>query len=537
MTIEAQIVPSIQGANLTPWLAYARLWQGSEIRPIFALKTRGGFGNVVQPALTIGACLANRYRVDYLIASGGYASVYRVTDLEVALALAAKEITDPDPWIREQFALEAQLLMSSHHPNIPRGYAHFEENGRAYLIMDFVEGQDLEQILSASLAQRGRPIEEAQALHWLVPICDALQEMHTQVVPVIHRDIKPANIKLSATGMPILIDFGLAKLGLTRATNQAAQGVTPGYAPPEQYLAQGKTDPRSDIYSMGATLYTLLTGREPPEAPNRLLSKSGHTGEPMVPARLLNPSISSNTAHIIDKAMAISSNDRHQSAQELQQEITASLLALEYGRMPVRMGTQTGPLPFTVPAEPEDMTQHRTAVRRKLDLPMVPTRILPPATGRVSQSTTRVLPSPTWFDLGGPLIKRMGKAGLVFSAIELYWGLLCTAALGGAIGTGLFTHTPSVLVAVAGVLWLGVVIALTALVVRAVDRPIARRGKISNGQRGVQGVLLVLLWLAMNVAAFFSLGGVSPVAGLFGLGFLGLASILTGLLSVANVLA
>ena len=493
---------------------------------------------MVQPALGIGAHLANRYRVDYLIASGGYASVYRVTDLQVALALAAKEVVDPDPGIREQFALEAQLLMNSHHPNIPRGYAHFEESGRAYLIMDFVEGQDLEQMLSNSLAQRGRPIEEPQALRWLLPICDVLHEMHTQIVPVIHRDIKPANIKLTAKGMPILIDFGLAKLGLPGPTNQAAQGVTPGYAPPEQYLALGKTDPRSDIYSMGATLYTLLTGREPPESPNRLLSKSGHTGEPMVPARLLNPSISSNTAHIIDKAMSVSPSDRHQSAYELHEEITFSLTTLEYGRMPDRVGTQTGPVrTMSAAPEPEDMTQHRTAIRPKIDLPMVPTRILPPSTAKIAPANTRVLPTPTWFNLGGPLIKWMGKAGLILSAVELYWGLLCTAALGGAVGTSGFTHPPSLPVIIAGVLWLGVVIALTALVVRAVDRPIARRGRLSDMRRWFQGFLLILLWIGINAAAFFSLGGVSPVAGLFGLGFLGLASILTGLLSVANVLA
>jgi hypothetical protein len=475
--------------------------------------------------------------VDYLIASGGYASVYHVTDLQLTTPLAAKEVVDPDPGIREQFALEAQLLESSRHPNIPHGYAHFEENGRAYLIMDFVEGQDLEQLLSTSLAVRGRPIDEGQALRWLLPICDALQEMHTQVVPVIHRDIKPANIKLTGAGVPVLIDFGLAKLGLPGPTNQAAQGVTPGYAPPEQYLAQGKTDARSDIYSLGATLYTLLTGREPPEAPNRLLSKSGNTGEPMVPARLINPAISSQTAHIIDKAMSVSSTERHQTARELQDEIKSALLTLEYGRAPAPHGQPTGPLRAITAAEARDVTMQHTAVRMRPDLPQVATRILPPPTAKIALPATRVLPAPAWFDLGGPLVKRMGKAGLVMSAIELYWGLLCAAALGGAVGTRGFTHPPSVLVIFAGVIWLGVVIALTALVVRAVDRPIARRGRLSDGRRWMQGTCLAVLWVTINSVAFFSLGGVSAIAGLFGLGFLGLASILTGLLSVANVLA
>ncbi|MBA3826701.1 MAG: serine/threonine protein kinase [Ktedonobacterales bacterium] len=503
---------------------------------------------MAQPALLMGAFLANRYRVDYLIATGGYASVYRVTDLTTGQPRAAKEVVDPDPAIREQFALEAQLLMRSRHPNIPHGYDHFNESGRAYLIMDFVEGQDLEQMLSQSMAQTGRPIDEVLALRWLLPICDALHEMHTQPIPIIHRDIKPANIKLTAAGVPVLIDFGLAKLGLMGPTNQAAQGVTPGYAPPEQYLAAGKTDARSDVYSMGATLYTLLAGREPPEAPNRLLSKSGHSGEPMVPARLVNPAISSATAHIIDKAMSMGASERYQTARELQDELASAVLQIEYGRKPTGFGAQTGPLPYIdpslVPTQEIETTQQRPIVTAAVAVaqmdpsytvprsalppfPEVPTRILPPGNQRGT----------AWFDLGGPLVQRMGKAGLVLSAVELYWGLLCAAALGGAVGTRGFKESPTVIVAIGAVVWLGAVIALTSFVVRAIDRPIARRGRISDGQRWFYAIALLMLWLGMNGVALFALGGVSPLAGLFGLGFLGLASILTGLLNAANVLA
>ncbi len=517
---------------------------------------------MAQPGLIAGIYLAQRYRVEYLIATGGYASVYRVTDMQVTASRALKEVIDQDAGIREQFALEAQLLMRSRHPNIPRGYDHFEENERAYLVMDYVEGHDLEQMLATSLAQRNRPIDEAQALRWLLPICDALHEMHTQPVPIIHRDIKPANIKLTALGVPILIDFGLAKLGLPGPTNQAAQGVTPGYAPPEQYLAQGKTDPRTDIYGMGATLYTLLTGREPPEAPNRLLTKSGHTGEPLVPARILNPAISAGTANIIDRAMSIGTTQRHQSARELQADLAAALHRLEYGRAPSTGGAQTGPLAKVVPAggptgpllargpsDSDGATMRRTAMRVPVAAPNVslpphapqgsvaPTRVLPPAPVATPVATTQVLRQPIWFNLGGPLVQRMGKIGLVLAAVELYWGLLCAAALGGAVGTRGFTHPPSLLVLGAGAAWLGIVIWLTALVVRAVDRPITRRGKLPAHRRWMQGISLGVLWLAMNAVALFALSNVSPVAGLFGLGFLGLASILTGLLTVANVLA
>ncbi len=509
-----------------------------------------GLGVVAQPALLIGAFLANRYRVDYLIATGGYASVYRVTDLTTGAPRAAKEVIDPDLAIREQFALEAQLLMRSRHPNIPHGYDHFNEQGRAYLIMDFVEGQDLEQMLSQAMAQTGRPVDEALALRWLLPICDALHEMHTQPIPIIHRDIKPANIKLTAAGVPVLIDFGLAKLGLMGPTNQAAQGVTPGYAPPEQYLAAGKTDARSDVYSMGATLYTLLAGREPPEAPNRLLSKSGHTGEPMVPVRLLNPAISSATAHIIDKAMSMGTSERYQTARDLQDELASALMGLEYGRKPMGGGTQTGPLPFIdpalVPTQEMGATQQRPAITAAA-IAVAPERgsyTVPRAAAPSVEVTTRILPPPkgrgrqaAWFDLGGPLVRRMGKAGLVLSAVELYWGLLCAAALGGAVGTRGFKESPTIAVAIGAVVWLVAVITLTSFVVRALDRPIARRGRLSDGQRWTYGIALLLIWLAMNAVAFLALGGVSPLAGLFGLGFLGLASILTGLLNAANVLS
>jgi serine/threonine protein kinase len=535
--------------------------KSSIIHPACAGDRAGGIGTVAQPGLTAGIYLAQRYRVEYLIATGGYASVYRVTDMQAMASRALKEVVDPDAGIREQFALESQLLMRSRHPNIPRGYAHFEENERAYLVMDYVEGNDLEQMLATSLAQRSRPIDEAQALRWLLPICDALHEMHTQPVPIIHRDIKPANIKLTATGVPILIDFGLAKLHLPGPTNQAAQGVTPGYAPPEQYLAQGKTDPRTDIYSMGATLYTLLTGREPPEAPNRLLTKSGHTGEPLVPARILNPAISAGTANIIDRAMAIGAAQRHQSARELQADLAAALYRLEYGHLPVTGGVQTGPLaavhagsptgplPVIRPSDSDGATKRRTAMRVPAAPPHVslpphssqgsvaPTRVLPPVPAASPIATTRVLDRRVWFNLGGPVVRRMGKAGLVLAAVELYWGLLCAAALGGAVGTRGFTHPPSPVVMLAGAAWLGVVIWLTALVVRAVDRTITRRGKLSATRRWMQGIGLVLLWLGMNAIALFALSNVSPVAGLFGLGFLSLASILTGLLTVANVLA
>jgi serine/threonine-protein kinase len=279
--------------------------------------------------------LNKRFRIEELIGSGGYASVYRATDLELGYARAIKEVTDTDQHVRKQFQLEAQLLINTSHPNVPRGYHVIEERNRMYFVMEFIRGKDLEELLNEALTQRGRPLDEAQSLRWMIDICDALQELHSLTVPIIHRDIKPANIKITPEGRPVLIDFGLAKLQKRdgRATATAAQGVSPGFAPPEQYMAKGRTDARTDIYGMGATLYACLTGKDPPEAPARLLAQTGatmHGGAALQPPRRLNPRISEPTERLILKALELSPAQRQQTAQQLQDELSVALNMLEY---------------------------------------------------------------------------------------------------------------------------------------------------------------------------------------------------------------
>lgn len=288
-----------------------------------------------QPAspgtLAPGTVLTKRYRIDALIGSGGYASVYRATDLTFGYERAIKEVSDPDPAVRTQFRLEAELLINSKHPNIPHGYHIIEDMGRLYLVMDYVNGKDIEELLNESLTQRQRPLEEAQVLRWALDICSALDEMHNLKVPVIHRDIKPANIKITPDGRPILIDFGLAKLHQREKggpTMTAAQGVSPGFAPPEQYMAKGRTDARTDVYGLGATLYACLTGKDPPEAPGRLLAQTGAGGThnmQLVAPRRLNPRISEETDRIIVRALELSPNNRQVSAHQLHDELATAL--------------------------------------------------------------------------------------------------------------------------------------------------------------------------------------------------------------------
>lgn len=283
-----------------------------------------------QSTLGPGTVLSKRYKIEQLIGTGGYASVYRASDLTFGYTRAIKEVSDPDPGVRNQFRLEAELLINSRHPNIPHGFHLIEEMNRLFLVMDYVQGKDLEELLNESLTQRGRPLDESQVLKWAIDICGALDETHNLKVPVIHRDIKPANIKITPDGTPILIDFGLAKLHQKGPTMTAAQGVSPGFAPPEQYMAKGRTDARTDIYGLGATLYACLTGKDPPEAPARLLAQTGAGGVGMslVAPRRMNPRVSEDTDRIVMKALELSPNNRQQSARQLAEELRASLARL-----------------------------------------------------------------------------------------------------------------------------------------------------------------------------------------------------------------
>jgi serine/threonine-protein kinase len=279
--------------------------------------------------------LAKRFRIEELIGSGGYASVYRATDLDFGYPRAIKEVSDPDHRVRTQFRLEAQLLINTSHPNVPRGYEVLEDRGRMYFVMEYIRGKDLEELLNESLTQRGRPLDEAQTLRWMMDVCDALSELHGLSVPIIHRDIKPANIKITPEGRPVLIDFGLAKLQRRdgNATATAAQGVSPGFAPPEQYMAKGRTDARTDVYGMGATLFACLTGKDPPEAPARLLAQTGatmHGSVALQSPRRLNPRISEPTERLTLKALELSPAQRQQSAQQLHDELGSALNMLEY---------------------------------------------------------------------------------------------------------------------------------------------------------------------------------------------------------------
>jgi serine/threonine protein kinase len=283
--------------------------------------------------LITGQILNSRYRIVRLLGQGGYGAVYRAWDMNLNGTCAVKENFKHSPTEQQQFTREASLLFKLKHPNLPRVFDQFTlpEEGQ-YLVMDYIEGQDLSEVIRNT----GGSIPASEAIPWIIQVCDALTYLHSQHPPVIHRDIKPSNIKITSDGKVYLVDFGIAKTGLTgRPTTLAARGVTPGFSPPEQY-GRAQTNARSDIYALGATLYALLTGEEPPSSTDRVV------GIPLQPPRQFNQDISQNLETVIMKAMAIEPWQRYATAVEfkdalLNQNTTlvpTSSLSIPKGRVP-----------------------------------------------------------------------------------------------------------------------------------------------------------------------------------------------------------
>jgi tRNA A-37 threonylcarbamoyl transferase component Bud32/ribosomal protein L40E len=294
------------------------------------------------PALPPGTLLGGRYLIQGYIGGGGFGHIYKAHDRVLGHRRAIKEAFYRDPQTQRQFRLEAEFILNARHANLVRGYAVFEQHGRFYLVMDYVDGHTVEEIAIQHIRHTGRPLPEAQVLDWVLPICDACHALHSQPTPIIHRDVKPANIKITRQGIPILIDLGLAKLFMQgTATIGAALAFTPGYAPPEQYQACGATDQRTDVYGLGATLFYLLTGYQPTEAPARL-------GAHALPTpRALNAEISPLTEAAILRAMVLDPQGRQQTAGELFAELHAARAALAPSLPATVMAASTGMQPCT----------------------------------------------------------------------------------------------------------------------------------------------------------------------------------------------
>ncbi len=262
-----------------------------------------------------GSLLNNRYRIVETLGRGGMGAVYRAVDESLGVDVAVKEnLFTTDDYAR-QFHREAIIMANMRHPNLPRVTDHFvlEEQGQ-YLVMDYIEGDDLRQHI-----EKQGTLNESEAIRIGAAVCDALTYLHTRKPPTLHRDIKLGNIKLAPDGNVLLVDFGLAKQAWEHEeTMTGARAMTPGYSPPEQY-GSARTDARSDVYSLGATLYAAITGVVPEDSLMRAVD-----GVTLTPVRKHKPSISPRLAGVIEKAMETGTANRYQSAAEFQ----AALLGL-----------------------------------------------------------------------------------------------------------------------------------------------------------------------------------------------------------------
>ncbi|HEX5736046.1 MAG TPA: serine/threonine-protein kinase [Blastocatellia bacterium] len=265
--------------------------------------------------------LQARYRIEHLVARSGMGAVYRATDLRFGNTVALKQVLAADHSVRDDihqaFEREARLLNKLRHPSLPVVHDYFETGeGGQYLVMQFIEGDDLGQMLRL----KSQPFPIVQVSQWADELLDALEYLHGQDPPVIHRDIKPANLKLTAGGRVCLLDFGLAK----DSGGQSIYGFTKEYAPYEQIQGEG-TDPRTDLYSLAASLYTLVTGKLPPDALARARSVMSQATDPLKLAHLQNPKVPLALAGVLNRALAINPDDRFPSASEMRAGLVAAV--------------------------------------------------------------------------------------------------------------------------------------------------------------------------------------------------------------------
>jgi serine/threonine protein kinase len=278
------------------------------------------FGPGADSPLTPDTVLQNRYCIVRQLGRGGMGAVYEAIDQRLGISVALKETLSSEASMRKQFEHEARLLASMQHPALPRVSDHFVEGNRAFLVMQFIGGVDLARII----AQQPGPLPREQVIAWADQLLDALIYLHSRDRQVIHRDIKPHNLKLTATGQIALLDFGLARAqsaqssDLSVTSSQAFFGYTRHYAPLEQIQDQ-RTDPRTDIYALGATLYHLLTGIKPPDAMVRATALVNSEPDPLRPANRVHEAVGPEIAAILNKAMAQKPENRYASADEFRE--------------------------------------------------------------------------------------------------------------------------------------------------------------------------------------------------------------------------
>ncbi len=269
--------------------------------------------------------LKDRYRIRHQIGKGGMGTVYIAKDENLGTTVAVKQNFYEEPRLIEAFKREARLLASLRHSALPQVKDYFIDTAGQFLVMEYIGGDDLGTILEKrkhKIAPAGevKPFDVDEVIRWAEQLLDALDYLHRRGEPVIHRDIKPANLKLAERSQIILLDFGLAKgkpEWMTRVTTTGSiHGYTPNYAPLEQIRGLG-TDPRSDLYALGATLYHLVTGTPPVDAATRADAILGGEPDALPAASEINPGVPQSISAVLMKAMEVHRNRRPATAADL----------------------------------------------------------------------------------------------------------------------------------------------------------------------------------------------------------------------------
>jgi formylglycine-generating enzyme required for sulfatase activity len=267
--------------------------------------------------LFLNTILQDRYRIIRQLGQGGMGTIYEALDQRLnAIVALKKTLVGDNEEARRAFEREAALLANLHHQSLPKVMDYFIEDGGEYLVMEYIPGYDLAELLML----RGAPFEVERVLGWANELLKVLEYLHGRSSPILHRDIKPSNLKLTREGELFLLDFGLAKGAAgqmpTLLTSRSVRGYTPVYASLEQIHGK-RTDTRSDLYSLGATLYHLLTNVPPVDAPTRYDALEDEHPDPLRPPHEINPQVHPAISAVIEQAAAVSRKHRYASAKEM----------------------------------------------------------------------------------------------------------------------------------------------------------------------------------------------------------------------------
>jgi len=328
--------------------------------------------------------IQNRYLVVHMIGKGGMGEVYLAVDQRLGSAVALKRTSfADDQGLAAAFEREAKILARLRHPVLPKVSDHFAENGEQYLVMEHISGDDLTKRLE--VAQKPFPV--SWVMFWADQLLDALSYLHSHEPPIIHRDIKPQNLKLTDDNHIVLLDFGLSKDTANKSvvsapgTSGSVVGYTPHFAPMEQIRGTG-TNPRSDIYSLSATLYQLVTDVVPADALTRADAMLNGQPDPLQAISDINPEVSPAVSNVILKGLEVAQDKRFSTAAEMQRSLRAA-----YAQIQSEMSAET--VAFTVDRSGGDV--HLTEPPIKTNAPVAPSEMATITTGALSTNPPQVV--------------------------------------------------------------------------------------------------------------------------------------------------